>query len=67
MAGQHDPLEVVQARQLGDGVVVAHVHSVLNGPSDPLAGENAAMATAVLVEGDGGWRITAFHNTLIQA
>ena len=34
-------------------------------PSGPLAGELNGLATLVLVEQDGAWRIAVFHNTLV--
>ena len=58
--------EVLQARPLADGVIVAHVGATLIAPSGPLAGENHATITLVLVERDGEHEIAAFHNTLVM-
>ena len=57
--------EVADARSIAPGVIVGHVRHVLKAPSGPLAGEHASIATLVLVEHGGGWKIAAFHNTLV--
>ena len=56
---------VLQARELDDRVIVAHVRGTLNVPAGPLAGEPDALASVVLARHDGDYRIEAFHNTLI--
>lgn len=57
--------EVVDARALGDSVVLAHLRARLTVPHGPLAGESSALATAVLVDRGDGFLVTAFHNTLV--
>ena len=58
--------EVEEARQLGPDVVLANGRATLRAPSGPLAGEHNAVSTVVLTrEGDGSWRATSFHNTLV--
>src|SRR5262245_36110211 len=64
-AGSTIAYRVVQARALGDRIVLAHTRATLNVPGGPLAGEHASTITAVMVKHDGGYEITAFHNTLI--
>lgn len=64
-AGSTIRFEVLQARELGDQVILAHGRCTLNAPSGPLAGEHASTITVVLLRQDGGYEITAFHNTLI--
>jgi hypothetical protein len=44
---------------------VVLVRSRLEAPSGPLAGEHRSLFTMVLVKVPKGWRIAAFHNTLI--
>ncbi|MDQ3936320.1 MAG: SgcJ/EcaC family oxidoreductase [Actinomycetota bacterium] len=66
-AGSTIRYEVVDARALRDDVLIAHVRGTLNAPSGPLAGEQEAMATAVVVREGEEWRIAAFHNTLVSA
>jgi uncharacterized protein (TIGR02246 family) len=56
---------VVETRTIAPDVLVAHVKSTLNALAGPLAGEHHSLASMVLVEQQGGWRIAAFHNTLI--
>ena len=63
--GSSTTFEVEDARRLAAGVILAHMRAVLNAPAGPLAGENEAVQTVVLVEEDGAWRIAAFHNTLV--
>jgi len=57
--------EVLQARRLDDRVILAHARCSINAPTGPLAGEHASTITVVLLEHDGEYEITAFHNTLI--
>ena len=52
-------------RSLPEGVVIAHVRSTLEAPTGPLAGAHDAVATLVVVDDGGEWRIAAFHNTLV--
>ena len=64
-AGSTVRYAVRQARELDDGVILAHIDATLNVPGGPLAGEINAIASIVLVgEGDDR-RIAAFHNTVV--
>ena len=66
-AGSTVRYRVVQARELDNRVVLAHVGGTLNAPTGPLAGETKALASVVLV-GDGDeHRIAAFHNTVVAS
>jgi uncharacterized protein (TIGR02246 family) len=65
-AGSTIRYQVLQARQLDDRVILAHVRAALSVPSGPLAGEQASTITAVLLESGDRREITAFHNTLIN-
>ena len=64
--GSTTDYELTEARELSDGVILAHATGDLRAPSGPLAGEHRAVQTLVLVRGDDGWRIAAFHNTLVM-
>jgi hypothetical protein len=55
----------LQARELDDGVILAHARCTLNAPSGPFAGEHASTITIVLLKRDEQYEIAAFHNTLI--
>ena len=55
--------ELTDARELTDGVILAHSTGALRVSSGPLAGEHGAVQSLVLVRGDDGWEIAAFHNT----
>src|SRR5829696_6944998 len=55
--------ELTGARELSADVILAHSTGVLRVPSGPLAGEHGAVQSLVLVRGDDGWEIAAFHNT----
>ncbi len=59
--------EVASARQIAEGVILAHVRGTLDAPGGPLAGTHHALAALVLVSTREGWRVTSFHNTLVQA
>ena len=58
---------LLQARELDDGVILAHVDSRLQVPGGPLAGDHPAVGTVVLVPNGEGHKITAYHNTLVAA
>ena len=64
-AGSTTRYEVLQARELDERVIVAHVRGTLDAPGGPLAGEHASTITVVLLKHGGEYEITAFHNTLI--
>ncbi len=57
--------ELLQARALNDGVILAHARGDLNAPVGPLAGEHSSVATLVLVRDGSQWRVAGFHNTLV--
>ncbi len=59
-------IELMQARSLDDKVIVAQMKTTVNTPAGPLAGENSAVGTLVVVNTESGWRITAFHNTAVN-
>jgi uncharacterized protein (TIGR02246 family) len=54
-----------RARSVAPGVIVALAAATLEVPGGPLQGVHNARMTIVIVEQDGGWLITAFHNTLV--
>jgi hypothetical protein len=58
---------VLQARELDDRVILAHVKGTLNAPTGPLAGETVALASVVLVSDGDDHRIAAFHNTVVAS
>ena len=57
--------ELIQARELSEGTILAHSTGVLRAPSGPLAGEHGAVQSLVLVREGDGWRVAGFHNTLV--
>ena len=59
--------EVLRARPLSDTVILAHVRGKLSAPTGPLAGENEALASVVIVRDGNDHRIAAFHNTLVAS
>ncbi len=57
-----------RAREIDDGVILAHIRATLNAPTGPMAGETNALASIVLVaHEDDQPRIAAFHNTVVAA
>jgi uncharacterized protein (TIGR02246 family) len=66
-AGSTVRYSVLQARELDNRVVLAHVGGTLNAPTGPLAGETKALASVVLVGGGDEHRIAAFHNTVVAS
>ena len=63
--GSTNTIELDRARAIAPGCLIVHGTSTLDAPSGPLAGRHRAKMTAVLVEHEGTWKATAFHNTLI--
>jgi uncharacterized protein (TIGR02246 family) len=57
--------QVAGVRSIAPGVLLAHVNATLNAPTGPLAGEHRSLFTVVLAQNEDGWRIAAFHNTLV--
>jgi uncharacterized protein (TIGR02246 family) len=57
--------QVAAVRAIAPDVLLVHVKSTLKAPTGPLAGEHHSLFTAVLTRAPDGWRIAAFHNTLI--
>ena len=66
-AGSTLQYRVLQAREVDDRVILAHVGAVLSAPTGPLAGETSALASVVLVDDGDEPRIAAFHNTVVMA
>ncbi|HEV2774522.1 MAG TPA: SgcJ/EcaC family oxidoreductase [Solirubrobacteraceae bacterium] len=56
---------LVDARELDDRVILAHVRGRLSVPAGPLAGESESLASIVVVRDGDDHRIAAFHNTLV--
>jgi len=61
--GSTNRIELLRARHLGDGMIVAHARAKLSVPAGPLAGEHAAVMSMLLTRREGGWEIASFHNT----
>jgi uncharacterized protein (TIGR02246 family) len=59
--------ELLQTRPLDDHVILGHVRGRLSAPTGPLAGENEALASVVIVREGDDHRIAAFHNTLVAS
>jgi uncharacterized protein (TIGR02246 family) len=59
--------ELTGARELSDGVILAHAAAELRAPSGPMAGEHSSVLSLVLVGGGEGWKIASFHNTLVAS
>jgi uncharacterized protein (TIGR02246 family) len=57
---------VTDARPLVPEVILTHLAGHLSAPSGPLAGENDAVLTLVLVREGGEWKVDALHNTRVM-
>lgn len=57
--------DVVDQAVLADGCLLGTVEATLDAPEGPLAGVNRSTITAVMTRTDAGWKIRAFHNTLV--
>ncbi len=56
---------VVDQAVLAEGCLLGTVEATLDVPDGPLAGVNRSTITAVMTRTDAGWKIRAFHNTLV--
>ena len=66
-AGSTVRYTVLDARELDDRVILAHVRGRLSVPAGPMAGEAEAVASVVLVREGDDHRIAAYHNTLVAS
>ena len=57
--------DVVDEAPLAEGCLLGTVEATLDVPEGPLAGMNRSTITAVMTRTDAGWKIRAFHNTLV--
>ena len=57
--------DVVAARLLADGVILAQSTALLQVPGGPLAGEHRAVQSLVLAQTGDDWEVASFHNTFI--
>ena len=64
-AGSTVRYTVLGARELDDGIILAHVRGNMSVPSGPMAGEAEALASVVLIRAGDDHQIAAFHNTLV--
>ena len=53
------------ARSIAPGIIVALAGATLEVPAGPLQGTREARMTVVVVEEDGRWLVSSFHNTLV--
>jgi uncharacterized protein (TIGR02246 family) len=58
---------VVDQAAIAEGCLLGTVEATLDVPGGPLAGVNRSVITAVMTRTDDGWRIRAFHNTLVAS
>ena len=63
--GSTNRIHLDRVREVAPGCLLVHATSTLDAPAGPLTGRHQARMSALLVEHDGTWRATAFHNTLI--
>lgn len=56
---------VVDQAVITDACLLGVVDATLDAPEGPLAGVNQSTITAVMTRTDVGWKIRAFHNTLV--
>ena len=65
-AGSVNRMVLVRAEEIAVGVVLAVSLNTLDCPTGPLAGRHQAMSTSVVTRRpDGGWDVSATHNTLL--
>ncbi len=66
-AGSVNEYTVEAARLIRPEVALVRVHSRLEVPRGPLAGQHLARFSLLCTREPGGWEIAAFHNTLQAA
>ena len=59
--------ELVDAKRLAEGVILAHVVSTAIIPEGPRSGESAGHQLYVIVWDTNAWRVAAYQNTRIAA
>jgi len=64
--GSSNSIHLDRVREIAPGCLLVHATATLDAPTGPLAGVHHAKMSALLVEEDGTWKATAFHNTLIK-
>jgi uncharacterized protein (TIGR02246 family) len=64
--GSHNTLRLVETRRVSDNVVLARMHSRVDVPQGPLAGELQTLASLLFRKMDEGWELVTFHNTRID-
>jgi uncharacterized protein (TIGR02246 family) len=59
--------ELTRARRLTDDVCLVHNAATLDAPpaAGPMAGIHHATSTLVIVRTADGWKVAAFHNTMV--
>lgn len=57
--------KLIQAVPIDKQTILVNAQSELDAPVGPLAGKSTSTITLILVQSDG-WRIRAFHNTLVK-
>ena len=65
LSGSTNSIRLDRVREISPGCLLVHATSTLEAPTGPLAGTHQATMSALLVQHDGRWRATAFHNTLV--
>lgn len=66
-AGSQVRYSLENVRLLSPDVALAHVKAILKIPSGPQTGEMCALPSLVLQRDIDGWKIAAFHNTLVRS
>jgi len=61
--GSTNRIELLRARAIAEGLIVAHARARLSVPAGPLAGEARAVMSMLLVRNGDRWEIASFHNT----
>jgi len=61
--GSVNRIELLRARAIAEGLIVAHARARLSVPAGPLAGEARAVMSMLLARSGDRWEIASFHNT----
>lgn len=64
--GSRNTLRLLETRCVANDVVIARMHSHVDVPQGPLAGELETLGTLIFRKTGQGWELLTFHNTRID-
>jgi len=63
--GSHNEYTLIRAKNLAPTVIYAVASGTMENPAGPMEGTHHTTFSMLLVEEESGWKLAAFHNTLV--